>query len=165
VALTAPQPLSALHQLNDFDCGVQSLNDWLSNRALKNQTTGASRTFVVCENKQVIAFYALASSAIANHEVSAKFRRNMPNPIPVITLARLAVSQAYKGQSIARAMLKDVGLRVVDASNTIGIRGIIVHALSEQAKQFYLKIGFRVSPIKPMTLMITVKDLELSLSV
>jgi GNAT superfamily N-acetyltransferase len=84
----------------------------------------------------------------------------MPNPIPVVILARLAIDSSDRGQGLGRALFRDAGLRVVQAADAIGIRGIIVHAISESAKDFYLALGFNVSPLEPMTLMITLNDLR-----
>ncbi|WP_228021016.1 GNAT family N-acetyltransferase [Microcystis sp. LEGE 08355] len=84
----------------------------------------------------------------------------MPNPIPVVILARLAVDTSYQGQGLGRGLFRDGALRVVKAAYTIGIRGIIVHAISEEAKNFYFALGFDVSPLEPMTLMITLNDLR-----
>jgi predicted N-acetyltransferase YhbS len=127
---------------------------------MKNQISGASRTFVVCDRGRVVAYYALASSAVAVDEAPGRFRRNMPDPIPVVVLGRLAVDCAFQGKGIGRALVRDAGYRVVQAADTIGIRGLVVHALSEEAKIFYQMVGFDPSPLDPMTLMITLADLK-----
>jgi predicted N-acetyltransferase YhbS len=127
---------------------------------VKNQISGASRTFVVCDNGRVVAYYALASSAVTVDEAPGRFRRNMPDPIPVVVLGRLAVDCAFQGKGIGRALVRDAGYRVVHAADTIGIRGLVVHALSEEAKLFYQKVGFDPSPLDPMILMITLVDLK-----
>lgn len=160
--LTPPQPLADHHDLERFASGVESLDGWLKRRALKNQATGASRTFVVCEGLRVVAYYALASSAIAVDGAHGRFRRNMPDPIPVAVLGRLAVDRSFQGMGLGRALLRDAGLRVIQAADTIGIRGLIVQALSADAKGFYEHAGFDVSPLDPMTLMITLADLKAS---
>lgn len=162
--LTAPQPLSNHHCCDDFCCGVASLDDWLKRRAYTNQISGASRTFVVCDDQKVVGYYALASGAISVQLVLGKFRRNMPDPIPVVILARLAIDSSYQGQGLGRALFRDAGLRIIQAADTIGIRGVIVHAISEEAKAFYLALGFNLSPVEPMTLMITLNDLRDSIS-
>ncbi|EMK3529625.1 GNAT family N-acetyltransferase [Pseudomonas aeruginosa] len=161
--LSAPQPLAAHHDIQSFSSGVDSLDQWLKRRALKNQTTGASRTFVVCEDKRVLAYYALASSAVISAEASGRFRRNMPDPIPVVVLGRLAVDQSLQGQGFGRALVQDAGRRVIQAADAIGIRGMLVHALSPEAKAFYERIGFEPSALDPMTLMTTLADLKASL--
>ncbi|BAY20573.1 hypothetical protein NIES2100_03150 [Calothrix sp. NIES-2100] len=160
MSLTSPEPLASYHSVTDFSCGIASLDDWLKRRALANQTSGATRTFVTCVENTVVGYYALASGAISVESALGKFRRNMPNPIPVVILARLAIDSSYQGQGLGRALFRDASLRVVQAADTIGIRGIIVHAISESAKDFYLALGFNVSPLQPMTLMITINDLR-----
>lgn len=157
--ITAPEILNSEHLIRDFSCGMTSLDDWLKKRALTNQVSGATRTFVICIDNRVVGFYALASSSISIKSALGKFKRNMPNPIPVVILARLAIDTSMQGQGLGRALFRDAALRVVQASETIGIRGIIVHAISEDAKRFYLALGFQESPLEPMLLMITIKDL------
>lgn len=163
MTLTAPEPLNATYQLELFSSGVESLDDWLQRRALKNQATGASRTFVACEDRRVLAYYALASSAITADAALGRFRRNMPDPVPVVVLGRLAVDQSLHGKGMGRALIRDAGRRVIHAADTIGIRGMIVHAFSMDAKTFYERMGFEPSPLDPMILMVTLADLKASL--
>lgn len=163
MTLSAPEPLASHHDVRPFTSGVESLDHWLKHRALKNQATGASRTFVLCEGPSVRAYYALASSAVIVDAAPGRFRRNMPDPIPVVVLGRLAVDQSLQGRGLGRALVRDAGLRVIQAADTIGIRGMIVHALSAEAKSFYERIGFEPSPIDPMMLMVTLADLQASL--
>jgi GNAT superfamily N-acetyltransferase len=136
------------------------LDTWLTQRALRNQASGASRTFVVCDARRVVAYYALASSAVASDLATGRLRRNMPDPIPVVVLARLAVDRSYQGLGLGRALMQDAGRRVLNAADAIGIRGLLVHALDETAKEFYARLGFDSSPLDPMTLMITLADLR-----
>jgi GNAT superfamily N-acetyltransferase len=136
------------------------LDTWLTQRALRNQASGASRTFVVCDARRVVAYYALASSAVASDLATGRLRRNMPDPIPVVVLARLAVDRSYQGLGLGRALMQDAGRRVLNAADAIGIRGLLVHALDETAKEFYERLGFDSSPLDPMTLMITLADLR-----
>lgn len=136
------------------------LDTWLTQRALRNQASGASRTFVVCDARRVVAYYALASSAVASDLATGRLRRNMPDPIPVVVLARLAVDRSYQGLGLGRALMQDAGRRVLNAADAIGIRGLLVHALDETAKEFYERLGFDSSPLDPMTLMITLPDLR-----
>ena len=159
-ALSAPEPLGAQHQIGDFSSGVASLDDWLKRRALANQASGAARTFVVCEANKIVGYYALASGAVNVAAAPGRFRRNMPDPIPVVVLARLAVDRAHRGRGLGRALVRDAARRVVHAADAIGIRGILVHAISAEAKAFYLSLGFDPSPIKLMTLMVTLADVR-----
>jgi GNAT superfamily N-acetyltransferase len=161
--IAAPEALSADHSLGGFDSGVASLDDWLRQRALRNQDSGASRTFVACDAGQVVAYYALAAGAVAPNAVAGRFRRNMPDPIPVVVLARLAIARSHQGRGLGRALFQDAARRVIHAAGAIGIRGMLVHAVSEEAKAFYLRLGLAPSPIEPLTLMTTVAALKAAL--
>jgi GNAT superfamily N-acetyltransferase len=163
VTLSPPEPLSEHHQTAAFDSGVPSLDDWLKRRALQNQVSGASRTFVTCVANQVAGYYALASSAVIPAQTPGRFRRNMPDPIPVVVLGRLAVDNSQKGKGLGRALFQDAARRTIHAAEAIGIRGMIVHALSDDAKSFYLRLGLTVSPLDPMILMTTMNDLRAAL--
>jgi len=158
--ITSPELLSTQHSIDDFCSGDISLDAWLQRRALKNQITNASRTFVVCDGVEVLAYYALAASAITTAAATGKFKRNMPDPIPVVVLGRLAVDQRMQGQGLGRALVRDAAFRAAQSADVIGIRGMIVHALSLDAKQFYHHMGFEASPLDPMMLMITLADLK-----
>ena len=158
-----PEPLTAAHALGGFDSGVASLDDWLRRRALQNQASGASRTFVVCDEGQVVAYYALAASAVAPDAAPGRFRRNMPDPIPVVVLARLAIARDHQGRGLGRALFQDAANRVIHAADTIGIRGVLVHAISEEARAFYVRLGLDPSPLETITLMTTVADLKATL--
>ncbi len=159
--LSAPVPLSDQHQTEGFSCGAESLDAWLKRRALKNQIQGASRTYVVCQDDHVVAYYAIASGAVVCNEATGRLRRNMPDPIPVVVLGRLAVDSRLHGQGFGRALVRDAALRVLQAADVIGIRGMTVQALTDEAKLFYEHIGFEPSPIDPKLLMITLADLKL----
>lgn len=163
--LKPPQPLTDQHRTAGFDCGDSSLNQWLKKRALANQRSGATRTFVVCDLDEVIkAYVALASGAVAISVSPGRFRRNMPDPIPVVVLARLAVCRSAQGQGLARAVLADAFERVLRASEHIGVRGILVHAASAAARNFYLHMGFDPSPTAPDTLLLRLVDVQASRS-
>ncbi len=163
MTIGAPEPILECHEVDCFDSGVESLDNWLRRRALKNQLTGASRTYVVCDGRRVLAYYALASSAITVDGASGRFQRNMPDPIPVVVLGRLAVDHLFHGKGIGRALVRDAGQRIIQAADTIGIRGMIVHAITDEAKSFYERLGFEASLLDPMTLMVTLADLKASL--
>lgn len=154
----APEKLSANHDLSQFQCGETTLDDWLRRRALRNEESGASRTYVVCEENRVVGYYALGVGAVAHVEAPGRIRRNMPDPIPVMIIGRLAVDQTAQGQAIGPALLRDAVLRTLQAAEIAGIRAILVHAISERAKHFYEKWGFVTSPLDPMTLMISIAE-------
>ncbi|HTQ35665.1 MAG TPA: GNAT family N-acetyltransferase [Steroidobacteraceae bacterium] len=161
--LRAPALLTAAHDTGGFDSGVASLDDWLRRRAMQNQASGASRTFVACDDGRAAGYYALAASAVAPDASTGRFRRNMPDPVPVAVLARLAIDKAHQGKGLGRALLGDAALRVHMAAGSIGIRGLLVHAISRQARAFYLSLGLVESPLDPMTLMVTMADLQATL--
>jgi GNAT superfamily N-acetyltransferase len=146
------------HELGDFSCGDATLDAWLKRRARANQVSGASRTYVVAEGKRVIGYYCLASGAMEAADATGKIRRNMPSPIPMAILGRLAVDDAFKGKKIGAAMLQDAVLRAGQAAGIVGIRGILVHAIDEKAAAFYSHYGFQASPTDPLTLVLSLKS-------
>ncbi len=157
--LTQPHPLTRHHDLNKLDCGNTSLNEWLYRRALKNESSGASRTFVVCEeDKIVVGYYCLSTGAVEHIDSLGSIQRNMPEPVPVMVLGRLAVDAHWQKQGVASGLLKDAILRTINVSQQVGVRALFVHALSEQAKSFYIKHGFQESPTNSMTLMISLQE-------
>jgi GNAT superfamily N-acetyltransferase len=159
-AITAPEPITIEHDTAAFDSGETTLDEWLRKRALRNSGSGASRCFVICQGRTVIGYYSLSSGAVA-HEVAPKaMRRNMPDPLPAMLLGRLAVHRRYHNQGLGSALLRDAMLRTLSISQETGIAFLFVHALNDQAKQFYLSRGFVQSPLQPMTLMMTVATLH-----
>lgn len=157
---TRPVVLTDGHEVSEFDCGNDILNDWLIKRGLKNQGTGASRTFVICQGNRVVGFYALASGSVERLASPKSIARNMPDPVPVMVLGRLAIDTRLQGQNLGSAMLKDALLRTLSVSRDVGIRAILVHAISVDARRFYLGYGFLVSPIDRMTLMLPLRHIE-----
>lgn len=162
--LHAPERLTREHDLTAFDSGVASLDDWLKRRALANEAAGGSRTYVVRSGRRVVGYYALATGAVAQSTATGRTRRNMPDPIPVMVLGRLAVDREWQGRHLGRALLRDAMLRTVQASHIAGIRALLVHAISDDARRFYEKHGFAASAIEPMTLMVTISDVAALLS-
>ena len=153
--LSAPQPLLPAHHFGEFDCGEAALNEWLKRRAGANQISGASRTFVVVDqNQRIFGYYAMAAGAVSHQMATSSVRRNMPDPVPVMVLARLAVDQHAQGIKLGASLLQDAVDRAVVVSQNAGVRALLVQALHERAKQFYEHYGFQVSPAHPMTLML-----------
>ena len=153
--LCAPASLAASHRLDGFSCGEAALDDWLKRRAMVNHLSGASRTFVVADQEQrVFGYYAMAAGAVSHQLASRPVRHNMPDPVPVMVLARLAVDTQAQGIQLGAALLQDAVNRAVAVSQNAGVRALLVHAISERAKQFYASYGFQVSPAHPMTLML-----------
>lgn len=158
-AVGAPEPLGDEHDLSQFCSGEPALDEWLRRRALRNEEAGACRTYVVCAGTRVVAFYSLATGAIAQTQATGRVRRNMPDPVPVVVLGRLAVDQEWQGRGVARGLLRDATLRTLQASQAVGVRAIVVHAKSEDARRFYVeRCGLSPSPLDAMTLMITLAD-------
>lgn len=158
--MQAPRPIAVTDALDDFDCGEGTLNLWLKQRALQNEVSGASRTFVVEDEGRIIAYYTLTAGSVAHAVAPGKIRRNMPDPLPVAILGRLAVDKAFQSAGIGRDLLRDAVIRVVRAAETLGIRALLIHALSERARGFYERYGFQRSPFDEMTLMVTLPDLQ-----
>ena len=151
--LIAPQPLTAAHRVQEFTCGEPILDDWLKRRALPNQASGASRTFVTADSGgRIHGYYALAAGAVSH--ATGGVRRNMPDPVPVLVLARLAVATHAQGHHIGGALLQDALHRTVGVAQHVGVRALLVHALHERARMFCEHYGFQVSPVDPMTLMV-----------
>lgn len=161
VRLTAPQPLAAHHVLDQFACGEASLDDWLKRRGLANQLSGASRTFVVADpDGRVYGYYAMAAGAVSHQAATSSVRRNMPDPVPVMVLARLAVDYRAHGLKLGASLLQDAVRRTVSVAQNAGVRALLVHALNDRAKQFYEHYGFQESPQHPMTLMLRLHQVK-----
>ena len=156
--LQPPGPLDETQRLDAFDCGVDSLNDWLKRRARANQVGGASRTYVVTDKEgRVAGYYCLASGALALAQAPGSVRRNMPDPVPMAILGRLAVDRNWQGQGLGAALLRDAVERTRAASNILGIRGLLVHVLSDDVKAFYERYGFVASAERPMLLVMSLR--------
>ena len=162
-AVSGPELLAAHHETAAFTCGEAMLDDWLRRRALANQVSGVSRSYVITNEAAIVGYYTLAAGAIALAEAPGRLRRNMPDPIPMVVLGRLAVDQTWQGKGIGRALFRDAAQRVTHAAEVIGIRGIVVHAISEEAKRFYLALGFEPSAHEEMTLLVTLTDIRAAL--
>jgi len=159
--LSAPQPLAGVHVLDGFACGEASLDEWLKRRALVNQASGTSRTFVVtAQDARVYGYYAMAAGAVSQQSATGSVRRNMPDPIPVMVLARLAVDHRAQGIKLGASLLQDAIGRAVAVSQNAGVRALLVHALHDRAKQFYAHYGFQESPQHPMTLMLRLNSFK-----
>lgn len=157
--VTAPEPLSSLHEVADFYSSEIVLDNWIKQRGFKNQLLGASRTFVVCKENShyVVGYYSLATGSVNHTEAINSIRRNMPDPIPVIILARLAVDISFHGKGLGADLLRDAVLRCYHVAENIGVKAIMVHALTENAKQFYIHNGFKASSTQKNTLFLALK--------
>jgi len=152
-AVVTPRPLGANHDFAGFDCGEPSLNQWLISRARKNQEKGASRTYVLTDDQRVIGYFSLANGQVSRAIAPGRISRNMPEPIPVIIMGRLAVHIHYQHKGLGSELLRDAFLRARKASEISAARALLIHALNDKAKKFYLHHGFFESPVDPYTLM------------
>ena len=159
-ALRAPEPLNDTHQIDTFTSGAPTLDGWLQRKARVNQISGASRTFVICRGDQVVGFYAVAAGSVSHDLLPRKLKQNMPDPIPVIVLGRLAIDLTEQGNGLGRALLRDAVLRVSVAAHEVGIAAILVHALNDRVKAFYIGCGFEETAVEPMTLIARIADIK-----
>lgn len=156
--ITGPERITPAHKIDAFQSGVAALDEWLRRRALHNEHEGASRTYVVCAEDRVVGYFSLATGAVTGAEVPGRVRRNMPDPIPVMILGRLAVDQTWQGRRLGQSLLSDAIRRTLAVADVAGIRAILVHAISVEAKRFYQRHGFQECPDKPMTLVLMLRD-------
>lgn len=160
LVLTPPAPIAACHDLANFDSGEWSLNEWLKKRAFKNHAAGASRCFVLCNGQAVIGYYSLSAGAISREAAPKGLRRNMPDPLPVLLLGRLAVDRRYHNRGLGQALLRDAMIRALSVASDAGVFALLVHALTDAARQFYLSRGFVTSPLQTTTLLVTLKTIR-----
>ncbi|MBN9281853.1 MAG: GNAT family N-acetyltransferase [Hyphomicrobium denitrificans] len=162
--LSAPVPLTVEHDLSTFDCGDPALNDWLRHRALKNESR-FSRTYVVCEDNRVIAYFCISAGAVERAAAPGKVRRNAPDTIPVSVIGRLAVSRDHAGRGLGADILSDALRRIAVASQSIGIGAVAVHAKDEAAKRFYMKCAeFIEYPADSRTLFLPIETVVAAFS-
>ena len=153
-----PRPIAENDDTSQFDSGEASIEDYLRRRALANHVQGGSRCFVTCRDRRVVGYYALASASVQHSDVTGKVRRNMPDPVPVILLSRLAVDRKEQGSGLGKNLLRDAILRSVEASDLIGVRAVLVHALDDTARAFYAHFDFEPSPTDPLHLLLLIKN-------
>jgi GNAT superfamily N-acetyltransferase len=156
----APESIQNSHDISSFECGHPLLNDWLKRRALANHSGGATRCYVVLQANIVVAYYALSAGAVAASQATGNVKRNMPDPIPILVLARLAIDQGYQAQGLGKALLKDAVQRAMRVAKEVGVRALLVHAIDASAAAFYIKHGFSASPMAPLTLMLRLAETE-----
>ena len=154
--ISAPRLIASDDILEDFDCDVPALNEWLKRRAIANHVSGASRSYVVCRGLHVLGFYCLSAGAIASSAATSSIRRNMPDPIPLIVLGRLAVDIRAKGQGIGAGLLLHAIEQTQEAARIAGIRALLVHAKDKSSAEFYRHFNFVPSTLDAMTLMLRV---------
>jgi GNAT superfamily N-acetyltransferase len=162
--ISATQPLADHHVVDAFECAEPSLDDWLKRRATGNQTSGTSRTYVVCVDEAIIGYYCLAAGALGHADAPGALRRNRPDPIPVMVLGRLAIHKDHHQAGLGTALLRDALARTLQAAEIAGVAALLVHASFEDAKRFYRSRGFVESPVKPMTMCLILESVRKALN-
>jgi len=159
--LSGPEPLTAAHDVKNFDSGKQELTEWLRRYALQSHQAGVARVYVVHRTGRVVGYYALAAGCVEPEEAPERVRKGLArHPIPVILLARLAVDISEQRQGLGTALLKDALRRTVSAADEIGARAVLVHAKDDEAKAFYRHFDFELSPTDRLHLFLLMKDLR-----
>jgi GNAT superfamily N-acetyltransferase len=148
-----PRLLEPDDDLSEFDCGVPALNHWLMHRAAFNHREGASRSFVYCVEKRVVAYYSLSAGSIPQLDAPGNIRRNMPDPVPIVLLGRLAVDSGWHGRKLGTRLVKDALQKCKAISIEVGVRAVLVHAKDERGAVFYTNLGFLRSPTQPLILL------------
>jgi GNAT superfamily N-acetyltransferase len=159
-------PLSGQHRLESFDCGKPVLNDWLRRHAHASSAGGSAKTFVVTtSDEEVVGYYSLTVGQVEPTEAPARLGKGMGRyPIPVVLLARLAVSFGYQGRGIGRGLLQDAIMRTLTIADHAGIRALMTNSLDDAAASFYLRFGFIPSPLRERQLLLLLKDARRSVS-
>jgi GNAT superfamily N-acetyltransferase len=155
VAYSGPELLTPDHLLSGFDCGTAALNEWLVSRAVKNQTAGTTRTWVVVDTGtyEVVAFYASSTASILRESAPKRMTRNQPEELPAVLLARMAVDMRHQGRGLGAALLKHFMLKALEVAQSVGVRVLLIHAKDDAARSFYDHYGFVESPLDPLVLM------------
>lgn len=162
-ALSPPEPIAAEHDLSRFDSGQPALDQWLKERALRSEGLSA-RTYVVRTGSTVVGYYCLATGAVARSAAPKRTARNMPDPLPVMLLGRLAVDRAFQSAGLGRGLLRDGMARTLSVASTAGVRALLVHAIDDTAAAFYRRYGFQASPMNPNTLLLPTETIQTALS-
>ncbi|MDG1734087.1 MAG: GNAT family N-acetyltransferase [Thalassotalea sp.] len=160
--ISEPLPLCSSFDLSQFDCGEESLNYFLKKKSMKNQVSGASKTYVCTVDGKGVAYYSLASGCVERKLAPGNIKRNMPDNVPVIILGRLAVDKEFAKLGLGSQLLRNAILRSLNVSRTVGVKAVLVHALSKQAKSFYCQYGFIATPFNENMLVYSLDNLKKS---
>lgn len=159
--LSGVENLTPDHDTAQFDCGKRELSEWLDKHALQSEGAKSARTYVVHRDKRVVGYFSLATGSVMHADATPRIGKGLARtPIPVILLARLAVDVTEQGSGLGAALLKEALLRALQASDTVGARAVLVHAIDDEARRFYERFGFENSPTDPRHLFILMKDLR-----
>lgn len=157
--LNPPEPLGKSHVTDDFESGAAELDGWLRDYAWINHQSGNARIFVASRGHRVVGYYALATASAEKAMVPDQLKKGgVPNQIPCLLLARLAVTRSEANRGIARGLLVDAIRRVVGVSEEVGVRALLIHARDDEARNFYEHLGeFVQSPTDPLHLFLHIK--------
>jgi GNAT superfamily N-acetyltransferase len=159
VTLARPEPLGADHQLEGFDCGKPALDDWLLRHARQAQGSGSAKTFVVADDARVAGYFSLTVGQVDTLDAPERIRKGMGQyPVPVVILARLAVSRQDQGRGMGFGLLQDAIRRTMLIAEQAGIRAMLTHPIDEEAAKFYTRFGFIASPLREQQLLLLLKD-------
>lgn len=157
--MRGPEPLGLQHRLEEFDCGKPAMNDWLLRHARQAQGSGSAKTFVVTDDDRVAGYFSLTVGQVDTLEAPDRIRKGMGQyPVPVVILARLAVSQQDQGLGIGFGLLQDAIRRTMLIAEQAGIRAMLTHPIDEEAAKFYTRFGFIASPLREQQLLLLLKD-------
>lgn len=162
-----PEPLQGKHGTEGFGCGEPALDAWIEKHARQAEASGSARVFVTTDDGEKVAgFYALSAASVGPGDATERLLKGQPKQqaVPVILVGRLAVASDHQGKQVGRSLLQDALLRCATAAESIGARGVIVHAISDDAVAFYERFGFEASPTDPHHLILLMKDLRRLLS-
>lgn len=160
-----PELLSGEHELQEFSCGHESLDEWLNGTAHKSSETGDAQTYVVVsseplDSERVVGYYCLSAGAIDRASAGGKLSRNGPKEIPTVVIGRLAVDSAFQNVSIGQVLLVDALERILQAASVVGARAIVVNPINERARGFYLASGFTQVKSDPGALYMLVSEAQ-----
>ena len=159
MSLSRPEPLGVEHQLEGFDCGKPALDDWLLRHARQAQGSGSAKTFVVAEGARVAGYFSLTVGQVDTLDAPERIRKGMGQyPVPVVILARLAVSRQDQGRGMGFGLLQDAIRRTMLIAEQAGIRAMLTHPIDEEAAKFYTRFGFIASPLREQQLLLLLKD-------
>ena len=152
-------PLAVQHRLAEFDSGKPALNEWLLRHATQAQASGSACTFLALDGQRVAGYFSLTVGQVDTAEVTERVRKGMGSyPIPVVILARLAVSVQDQGRGIGAGLLQEAIVRTLQLAEIAGVRALLTHLIDEQAARFYRRFGFEASPIREQQLLLLLKD-------
>ncbi len=165
MVLSAPEPLTADHDVSLFSCGKPALDHWLKTRAFSNQQKGFTAVLVVHEGGRVVGYCGLAPTAVAPSMLPRSIRTGQPpDPVPCLLLGQLATDLGWAGKGIGTGLIKHAFERCVAAANLVGGRALIVSAIDQDAAAFWRRRGFLPSKDDPFILYCPIADIAASLA-